>query len=321
VGRLADAGVDFGGFLSGLGDMLRAQLAVVLGGTAADVSEKAREHLVAGKARFAAGDLLRMLQLLGELEPRFRKSGQQQLLLETLLVRFALLDRAVALEDVLRGIGGGGGGAAGPRGGERVASPAMRAGPPSSPGDRELRASPRVEPAPRARVPADFRAPEDVPPLDDAPHPADMVDDAPARGARGSGRAGTPDVSAVTAVWDDVVAAAHSAGKSMLATALGHASPATVNGQGVLTIELDEPNDFYAQALESGRGDLLSLLGARLPGLTRVELRGSAGKATPSQQQKRISDEDIRSERLTALRKYDPVLGAAIDALDLDVVD
>ncbi|HEU5173184.1 MAG TPA: DNA polymerase III subunit gamma/tau, partial [Gemmatimonadaceae bacterium] len=140
VGRLADAGVDFGGFLSGLGDMLRAQLAVVLGGTAADVSEKAREHLVAGKDRFAAGDLLRMLQLLGELEPRFRKSGQQQLLLETLLVRFALLDRAVALEDVLRGIGGGGGGAAGPRGGERVASPAMRAGPPSSPGDRELRA-------------------------------------------------------------------------------------------------------------------------------------------------------------------------------------
>jgi hypothetical protein len=29
----------------------------------------------------------------------------------------------------------------------------------------------------------------------------------------------------------------------------------------------------------------------------------------------------LRSERLTALRKRDPILGAAIDALDLDVVD
>ena len=50
-----------------------------------------------------------MLQAIGELEPRFRKSGQQQLLVETLLVRFALLDRTVELEDVLRSIGGGGG--------------------------------------------------------------------------------------------------------------------------------------------------------------------------------------------------------------------
>jgi hypothetical protein len=29
----------------------------------------------------------------------------------------------------------------------------------------------------------------------------------------------------------------------------------------------------------------------------------------------------VRSERLAALRKHDPTLGAAIDALDLDVVD
>jgi DNA polymerase-3 subunit gamma/tau len=60
-------------------------------------------------AALAPGDLLRMLALLVELEPAFRKSGQQQLLIETLLVRFALLDRTVALEEVLRGLGGGGG--------------------------------------------------------------------------------------------------------------------------------------------------------------------------------------------------------------------
>ena len=98
--------------------MLRAQLAIVLGGAATEVSERAREALEARRERIAAADLLRMLQAIGELEPRFRKSGQQQLLIETLLVRFALLDRAVDLEDVLRSIGG-----ASPSGGRAAGVP------------------------------------------------------------------------------------------------------------------------------------------------------------------------------------------------------
>ena len=40
IGRLADAGVDLALFLAGLADMLRAQLAVALGGTAGDLSER-----------------------------------------------------------------------------------------------------------------------------------------------------------------------------------------------------------------------------------------------------------------------------------------
>src|SRR5215212_3439157 len=106
VGRLADAGVDFGAFLAGLADVLRAQLAVALGGTAGDVSERMREQLAERRDALSAGDLLRMLSAITDLEPRFRRSGQQQLLLETLLVRFALLDRTVTLEEVLKGLGG-----------------------------------------------------------------------------------------------------------------------------------------------------------------------------------------------------------------------
>ena len=109
VGRLADAGIDFGQFLTGFADMVRAQLAVKLGGTSAETSERVHDALVERKEAFSAGDLLRMLSALTELEPRFRKSGQQQLLLEAMLVRFALLDRTVSLEAMLRGIGGGGG--------------------------------------------------------------------------------------------------------------------------------------------------------------------------------------------------------------------
>ncbi|MDE3216904.1 MAG: DNA polymerase III subunit gamma/tau, partial [Gemmatimonadota bacterium] len=110
VGRVADAGVDFGVFLTGLADMLRAQLALTLGGTAPDVSEAARRALAERAGRFTAGDLVRMLSAVAELEPQFRKSGQQQMLIEMLLVRLALMDRTVELEDVLRAMAGGGGG-------------------------------------------------------------------------------------------------------------------------------------------------------------------------------------------------------------------
>jgi DNA polymerase-3 subunit gamma/tau len=109
VRKLADGGVDFAVFLSGLGDMLRAQLAVVLGGKTAGVSPHALEALQSHRDEFAAGDLLRMLSMLSSIEPQFRRSGQQQLLVEMLLVRFALLDRSVSIEEVLQTLGGGGG--------------------------------------------------------------------------------------------------------------------------------------------------------------------------------------------------------------------
>src|SRR4051812_39118462 len=150
VARLADAGVDFGQFLTGFADMVRAQLAVTLGGTPPEVSERVREALTSRRERFAAGDLLRMLQAITELEPRFRKSGQQQLLLEALLVRFALLDRTVSLETVLRGLGGGTPGgddesSVGPSSARR-ASPSASASPP--PSTRRAERAPSDTPAP-----------------------------------------------------------------------------------------------------------------------------------------------------------------------------
>src|SRR4051812_9656294 len=125
--RLGDSGIDFGIFLTGLADMLRAQLAVVLGSSSVEVSERARATLDARRDRISAGDLLRMLTAIGELEQRFRKSGQQQLLLETLLIRFALLDRTVAIEDVLRGLGDGGSPVTGSRGQPSAPAPTARA--------------------------------------------------------------------------------------------------------------------------------------------------------------------------------------------------
>jgi DNA polymerase-3 subunit gamma/tau len=130
VSRLADAGVDFGVFLAGFGDVLRAQLAVTLGGKAESVSATVAAALAAQKDEFSPGDLLRMLSAIGTLEQSFKKSGQQQLLVEMLLVRFALLDRTVLLEDLLKG---GSGAAIPPKPRTRKEPESLRSAAPAAP--------------------------------------------------------------------------------------------------------------------------------------------------------------------------------------------
>jgi DNA polymerase-3 subunit gamma/tau len=150
VNKLADAGIDFGVFLSGFADMLRAQLTIVLSDRADGVSAHALAALRERREKFTAGDLLRMISAINELEPNFRKSGQQQLLVEMLLVRMALLDRTVALEDLLKGLGGA-------RSEAAEASPPARQAPTPSP-------SQRPRPATRPGYPPQLEAPNGPPP-------------------------------------------------------------------------------------------------------------------------------------------------------------
>jgi DNA polymerase-3 subunit gamma/tau len=289
--RLADAGVDFGTFLTGLADMLRAQLAVVLGGASSDVSERVREELESRRDRFAAGDLLRMINALAELELRFRRSGQQQLLLEALLVRFALLDRTATLEEMIRGIAGGAPARGGtvPRGEDRGSARSPERG-----------ASAVAAPAPRA------------PALPPSPPPA-ARDAMAARGAE-------LDLNSVVGRWDELVERLRADRKTILASAIEHATPISVTAKGELTVQFDQPNDFLRQAFEAGRSDLLAVLREWFSGVTRVHL-SRENDAPPDPPPKRLTDEMVRTERLSALRKSDPLLGAAIEALDLDVVD
>jgi hypothetical protein len=61
------------------------------------------------------------------------------------------------------------------------------------------------------------------------------------------------------------------------------------------------------------------VLRARFPAVDRVQLLRDEN--APVEPKRRITEEMIKAERLSALRKRDPVLGAAIDALDLDPLD
>jgi len=337
VGRLAEAGIDFGGLLTGFADALRALLAIELGGEAPDISDAMRDALAVRRGRLSPGDLLRMLSALAELEPRFRKSGQQQLLLETLLVRLALMDRTLALEEVLRGIGGGGSGSGGsvPR---ETPPPAPRAPAPArTPNARTPEARTPDARTPEARTP-DARTPDDasvrevpardsaqpIPPVaraDARPQPAPApVAEPPAFASPVPNRLPAIDANALTERWDDVVAAIRSQGRNLLATALGETTPAAVTASGAITLQLDAPDEIKSQALESGKGDILAAIRSFFSGAERVNIRANAtGKpAAPAQ---RITDESVRADRVTALRKKDPILGAAVDALDLDLVE
>ncbi|HEV7991984.1 MAG TPA: DNA polymerase III subunit gamma/tau [Gemmatimonadaceae bacterium] len=309
VARLADAGVDFGQFLTGFADMLRGLLAVSLGGTPPEVSERARDALVERKSAFAPGDVLRMLTAVSELESRFRKSGQQQLLLEALLVRFALLDRTVSLEAMLRGLGGAkdGGGETGEPASVRRAEPAAGASAHAAP----------ASPAPRrAAEPAPSRAaaPPAVPPVAAAVGSPTQR----SRAAAPQTDSAPPDLHHVAERWDDLIARVRSSGKSVAATALESASAASVNARGELTIALDESNPIFEQALETTKADITAVLREWFPSVQRVIVRAAEGGGPPPP---RLTDEMVRAERLSSLRRKDPVLDAAIDALDLDLAD
>ncbi|MBW8771082.1 MAG: DNA polymerase III subunit gamma/tau [Gemmatimonadetes bacterium] len=343
VARLADAGIDFGQFLTGFGDMLRAQLAVTLGGVPPEVSDRAREALESRRSAFAAGDLLRMLSIATELEPRFRKSAQQQLLLEAMLVRFALLDRTVSLEEMLRGLGSGGGGGGDRGGSDRGGSGVEPSGggrtpPPSAPSSRRadsvadsmtgdwravIRDADRA-PSASARASAQAVVEQRAPLAPPAPLAAPPRASSPAPSARrttpiaNEAMAAPPDLNQLVERWDDLIAGLRAAGKNVVATALGHASPATVNARGDVTIALDEANPIYEQAIDSTKTDVANTLRTWFPGVQRVLVRAPDSPAAPPA---RLTDEMVRAERIAALRKKDPVLDAAIDALDLDLAD
>ena len=332
VGRLAEAGIDFGGLLTGFADALRSLLALELGGEAPDISDGMRDALALRRGRLSPGDLLRMLNALAELEPRFRKSGQQQLLLETLLVRLALMDRTLALEEVLRGIGGGGSAGSVPR---ETPPPAPRSAPPAPKMPNvaaPVAQSPRPSP-PNAPPPAALAAPplrdsaQPIPPVaraDSRPAPAavpaPVAERQQASVPSAASRLPAIDANALTERWDDVVNQLRAQGRNMLATALSETTPVAVSASGAVTIQLDAADEIKSQALESGKADILAAIQAFFTGAERVNIRANAS-GKPAAAPQRITDESVRADRVTALRKKDPILGAAVDALDLDLVE
>ena len=309
VARLADAGADLGLFLGAFGEALRATLALSLGGDGGGLSETLREGLAGRASQFTPGDLVRMLTAITDLEPKFRRSGQQQILLETLLVRFALLDRTVAIEDLLREMGPGGA-----SGADGTPAPRAPTGPRPAPlGDA---------PPPRARGGATSPAAADTrraaePPGD--PRPAAVLADAPATvPAAPLERVSVPGL---TKHWDDIVSRLRAEGRLALAGALEHAAPISVSSAGEITLELESTGEVFQQPLVANTSDVLAVVGTLLGGSTRLTVRLADRAPDDDPSSRRFTEEGVRRDRLSMLRKKDATLDAAVEALDLELME
>ena len=135
VDRLMEAGADLAEFMGGVADLLRSLLVLHYGGEPEGLTDAARQALATARERLSPEDVLRMLRLLSDSEVAIRRSGNPRLMVETLLLRWAMMDRIVDLEAVLRGDSGVGGGSGdrGDRGvsGGRQASPTSPSAPTS----------------------------------------------------------------------------------------------------------------------------------------------------------------------------------------------
>ncbi|MBC7791422.1 MAG: hypothetical protein H7Z74_15865, partial [Anaerolineae bacterium] len=89
-----------------------------------------------------------------------------------------------------------------------------------------------------------------------------------------------------------------------------------------VTIELDPPNEFNEKAVAAGSREILAAMSTIFSGATRVVVKAAARVGPePIAAPKRLTEEAVKVERLAGLRKRDPTLSAAIDALDLELLD
>ena len=301
VSRLVDAGADLGAFLGGLADILRAALALALGdetGGLADLPQRTRESLVERSGVLTAGDLLRMLSSITELEPRFRRSGQQQMLVETMLVRFALMDRTVSLEEVLRGLGPDEGG--------------------SEESDDRARARPSP---PRAPAPAPARPSREGAPVGvSMPVQASQPAASPAATAPEDERPPL-SVAGLKARWEPVLARLRADGRMTLVASLEQATPVEVSPSGEITFELTPDLGHMEAPIINGAKELLAAIGASLEGATRIKVRVPSALPVREGATRRLSAEAVKAERLSSLRRRDPSLDAAVRELDLELMD
>ncbi len=134
IDRLLESGADLVEFATGAAELLRAMLMLKVGAEPEGLTEAVRESLQRYQDRLEAGDLLRMLKLLAESEAAIRRSASPRLVVETLLLRWAMMDRTVDLAEVLAR--GGAGGQPGSRSDPARAIQAAPSAPPARPAPR-----------------------------------------------------------------------------------------------------------------------------------------------------------------------------------------
>jgi len=310
--ELRAEGYDLEEFYGGLLEHLRNLLLFALGSgdAVAGVPDRYRETYREAAERLGPEDLLRMLSLATDEEATFRRSSQQGLVLELLLVRLGLIDRTVEIDRALAALETGGGTGSG------------NPGPPAGKTPRPEAAEPRSEP------PSQSAAGVDEGEANEDETDADAADDEPQ---------GSLTLECLVAAWDEILEAVH-ARRPSVAGALRGARPSACSESRVV-LSLAPEARFRVEQL-SARGTLeplVEVLASRWGFDGRIDVvaeEGSAessGPATaPPEPGASTSTEPARKEpeprpparggNVDARLEQDPLLRKVVELFDASVV-
>jgi DNA polymerase-3 subunit gamma/tau len=291
VDGLLEAGASLEEFVTGAGEALRAVLLRSVGGEPEGLTEGMATTLKAYAPKFSTGDVVRLLSMLAESEGQIRHSGNQRLVVELLLLRWALLDQTVQLAEVIRALGEPGTGTGAP-------TPATR-GPAPSPSSRprELRDSAPPAPPPLTATTA-------------APAPAAP----PVLTERGA-----LTLERARQIWPGVVEQSRFT-SPLLPTLLADSEVAGVR-EGVVVLRIAAA---HRDGIERKRESITRLLEPYFTGPVRIDLEAVAAPAPVGNMAAppaRLTEATANAERLRVLRAKDPTLSAAVDALDLEILE
>src|SRR5258706_8154694 len=276
VEGLLEGGADLGEFVNGAAETLRALLLVGVGGQPEGLTEGLTAVVREYAPQLPPADVIRLLTILSDSEERLSRSANQRLLVEVLLLRWAMLDRTVELSEVIEALGTGD---VGRGSGNTTPAPALTPSP-----------SARPVPGPSAPVP---------------------------------GKKLEPTLENVRSIWSQVVQDTR-AKTPLLGSLLAEAQVVTVDGR---TVTVRPGNAVHAEGLERQRDTIAQALGVYVSEAPRVQIAaggvgggggagggggGGSGRMTP---------QGANAERLKSLRAKDPTLSAAVDALDLELLE
>jgi DNA polymerase III subunit gamma/tau len=295
VQSLEDAGADLVEFMNGAGELLRSLLMVQLGSEPEGLTEAMRQAVERYRGRLEPGDVVRMLRLLADNEAVIRRNISARLAVETLLLRWAMMDRTVDLQAVLEGgqadrrtVGQGTAGGSGLR--TRPSNP-----PATPPGSRVLHESGRS-----SGSASDASAPPSAgPPV----RPLDRL---------GAGS------SALAATWPEILAEVRTRNR-FLGEALAATTPGEVDGE-ALQLLLAESNPLFAEKIQAEAAAVEEVVARHIGRAVRISVAVAEGGlvvTTP----RTLTESALRADRLRSFRAKDPALDSAADALDLEIVD
>ncbi|HKE90536.1 MAG TPA: hypothetical protein VKB45_09375, partial [Gemmatimonadales bacterium] len=294
VDRLAEAGADFSEFIGGAGEILRAVLLPGLGGTPEGLTEGMLALVEQYRPALPPQDIVRLLTVLGTMENQLRTTGHPRLVVELLLLRWAMADRTVEIGEVIKALGTaavdttavGRSGGQGPQGGQLL---------------RDVRPSAASSTAASSTAASSTAgSPTTAAPSAASPTPGPLT------------------VDRLRSLWPSIVARAR-VSSPMVGSLLAEANVQGVEGGTVTLVAAGGTSE----GLEHKKDAVGKVLAEWADGAVRVAVgrRPDTGPRTPEPVPQRLNEKTANAERLKVLKAKDPTLGNAVDALDLELME